>query len=89
MALSPSSATPSEIAQRVFSLRGQRVLLDSDLAALYAVELKRLNEQVRRNRVRFPEDFAFQVAIKELGRASKAAHRLYGTRRHHGSHRTQ
>jgi hypothetical protein len=66
MSLSPSSATPSEIAQRVFSVRGQRVLLDSDLATLYGVELRRLNEQVRRNRARFPEDFAFQIAIKEL-----------------------
>lgn len=66
MALSPSRATSAEIAQRVFTLRGQRVLLDSDLASLYGVELKRLNEQVRRNRARFPEDFAFQVAIKEL-----------------------
>lgn len=47
-------------------LRGQRVLLDSDLAALYGVPSKRLNEQVRRNQKRFPGDFAFRLKIKEL-----------------------
>ena len=48
-------------------LRGQRVLLDSDLAALYGVTVRRLNEQVRRNRVRFPTDFAFHLTINEIG----------------------
>jgi hypothetical protein len=47
-------------------LRGQRVLLDSDLAELYGVTPKRLNEPVRRNRERFPEDFMFLIEIKEL-----------------------
>ena len=47
------------IAQRILVLRGQRVLLDTDLAALYGVSPKRLNEQVKRNKARFPEDFAF------------------------------
>jgi phage regulator Rha-like protein len=54
------------IAGRIFLLRGQRVLLDSDLAELYGVSPKRLNEQVRRNRERFPEDFVFLIEIKEL-----------------------
>jgi hypothetical protein len=42
-------------------LRGQRVLLDAELAALYGVTTKRFNEQVRRNRERFPADFMFQL----------------------------
>ena len=47
-------------------LRGVRVILDSDLAALYGVPVKRLNEQVRRNALRFPLDFAFQLDNHEL-----------------------
>jgi len=65
----PSSipkAHPAEITQRIFVVRGQRVLLDSDLAELYGVTPKRLNEQVRRNRGRFPADFMFSCEIKEL-----------------------
>lgn len=57
---------PVGIAQRILVLRGQRVLLDSDLAALYGVTARRLNEQVRRNRARFPEDFAFYMDINEI-----------------------
>ncbi|HEU0275167.1 MAG TPA: ORF6N domain-containing protein [Candidatus Udaeobacter sp.] len=50
---------------RILSIRSQKVVLDSDLAAVYGVTTKRLNEQFRRNRKRFPEDFAFQLSIKE------------------------
>lgn len=57
---------PAGIAQRILVLRGQRVLLDTDLALLYGVSAKRLNEQVRRNRARFPEDFVFHLDINEL-----------------------
>jgi ORF6N domain-containing protein len=46
-------------------IRGVRVILDTDLAALYGVTTKRLNEQVKRNRERFPADFAFQLTAKE------------------------
>jgi hypothetical protein len=46
-------------------IRGVRVILDTDLAALYGVTTKRLNEQFRRNRSRFPEDFAFQLTAEE------------------------
>jgi len=45
--------------------RGQRVLLDSELAALYGVSTRRFNEQVRRNRKRFPADFMFQLTAEE------------------------
>lgn len=47
-------------------IRGQQVLLDSDLAILYGVETKRLNEQVKRNIERFPDDFMFQLTKVEL-----------------------
>jgi ORF6N domain len=47
-------------------IRGQRVMLDSELAAIYQVSTKRLNEQLRRNRSRFPQDFAFQLEREEF-----------------------
>jgi hypothetical protein len=59
-------APTERIAQSIIVLRGQRVLLDSDLAALYEVETRRLNEQVRRNRDRFPADFIFEVTDEEF-----------------------
>jgi ORF6N domain len=51
---------------RIKILRRQRVILDTDLAALYGVSVKRLNQQVKRNRERFPSDFMFQVTSSEL-----------------------
>lgn len=64
---SPTRADdPADITQRILVLRGQRVLLDSDLAELYGVPTRRLNEQIRRNRGRFPADFMFQLTINEL-----------------------
>jgi hypothetical protein len=48
-------------------IRGQRVMLDSDLAMIYGVTTKRLNEQLKRNRLRFPADFAFQLTVQEFG----------------------
>jgi len=53
------------IATKIFVIRGKRVMLDSDLAVLYGVKTKRLNEQVMRNRRRFPEDFMFQLTEEE------------------------
>jgi hypothetical protein len=60
-----SSAPEITIQSRIFVLRGLRVLLDRDLASLYGVTTKRLNEQVRRNRRRFPADFMFQLTAEE------------------------
>jgi hypothetical protein len=54
------------ITKSILVLRGQRVLLDTELAALYGVSTKRFNEQVRRNRERFPADFMFQPTDEEL-----------------------
>jgi hypothetical protein len=53
------------IAHRISLVRGRKVLLDADLAALYGVNTKRFNEQVRRNAARFPEDFMFRLTAKE------------------------
>jgi ORF6N domain len=50
---------------RIHTVRDQKVVLDSDLAAVYGVTTKRLNEQFRRNRERFPKDFAFQLSVEE------------------------
>ncbi len=54
------------IARRIAILRGQKVLLDTDLATLYGVPTKRFNEQVKRNLGRFPADFMFQINEKEF-----------------------
>ena len=53
------------IEHSIVMIRGHKVLLDSDLAALYGVSVKRLNEQVKRNPARFPPDFAFQLTREE------------------------
>ena len=74
------------IAQSIVLIRAQKVLLDSELAALYGVSTKRLNEQVRRNRGRFPDDFMFQLTNQEVAclrsqvatlNNSRGAHRKY------------
>lgn len=67
MARNKAALMPIErISQSILILRGQRVLLDADLAALYRVETRRLNEQVRRNRARFPADFIFELTNEEF-----------------------
>jgi hypothetical protein len=54
-----------DITRAILVLRGQRVLLDAELATLYGVTTKRLNEQVKRNAARFPEDFMFRLTRTE------------------------
>ncbi|WP_291286384.1 ORF6N domain-containing protein [Flavobacterium sp.] len=54
------------ISNKIYYIRNQKVILDSDLALLYDVETKRLNEQVKRNLSRFPSDFMFQLTDNEL-----------------------
>jgi len=58
--------TLEQISDRILVLRGVRVILDADLASLYGVETRRLNEQVRRNRDRFPREFMFRMTNQEL-----------------------
>jgi ORF6N domain len=75
------------IAPKIYTIRDEPVLLDSDLALLYGVATKRFNEQFRRNRHRFPPDFAFQVCrdefdslrsqIATLKPAGRGQHRKY------------
>lgn len=51
---------------KIYTIRGQQVMLDRDLSELYEVETRRLNEQVKRNIERFPEEFMFQLTKEEL-----------------------
>jgi hypothetical protein len=66
MTKATSPVPPEEIAGRILVVRGEKALLDEDLAALYGVGTKRLNEQVRRNPKRFPADFMFQLTNQEV-----------------------
>lgn len=58
--------TIDDICNRVYVIRGQQVMLDYDLAEFYGYEVKALNQQVKRNIDRFPEDFMFQLKKKEV-----------------------
>lgn len=53
------------VISKIYLIRNQKVMFDDDLAELYQVETRRLNEQVKRNIERFPEDFMFQLTVKE------------------------
>ncbi len=59
------ASTPDPLAGRIFSIRGQRVVLDADLARLYGVPTFRFNEAIKRNAEKFPEDFRFQLTREE------------------------
>lgn len=54
-----------KIEQRILLIRGEKVIVDADLAEFYGVPTKRLNEQVKRNKDRFPDDFMFQLSAEE------------------------
>ena len=69
------------ITESILVLRGQRVLLDAELAALYGVTTKRLNEQVKRNVARFPEDFLFRLRSDEV-EALNRSHFATGSQKH-------
>jgi hypothetical protein len=58
-------ASVEQIESRIFVIRGQKVMLDADLAELYGVEIRALNQAVKRNLERFPDDFMFQLAVDE------------------------
>ena len=59
--------TDGQIVNKIYHIRGQKVMLDRDLAEMYGVETRRLNEQVKRNEKRFPNDFMFQLTELEFG----------------------
>lgn len=82
-----SDQLPPEISKKIFLIRGQRVMLDTDLAQLYGVKTGNLNKAVRRNQFRFPEDFMFQLTETEeenlrfqIGISSYAVERHGGKR---------
>jgi hypothetical protein len=62
----PPKSVAARIEARIHVIRGQRVMLDVDLAALYGVETKALNQAVQRNRGRFPPDFMFRLTAEEI-----------------------
>jgi len=79
------SLVPFERIERaIIMVRGEKVMLDSDLAEIYGVETKRLNEQVRRNPSRFPPDFMFQLTAEEAEnlRSQSATSSSYGGNRY-------
>ena len=61
-----ATLSPQALAGRIVVIRGQRVLLDAELAQLYEVETKRFNEQIKRNLTRFPSDFMFRLTDEEF-----------------------
>ena len=65
MAKSKSIIRVGTIQQRILLIRGEKVIVDADLAEAYGVPTRRLNEQVKRNKGRFPEDFMFQLSPEE------------------------
>ena len=64
--------TTDDIRSKVYIIRGQQVMLDKDLAEIYGYDVKRLNEQVKRNINRFPEDFMFQLKASEITESLKS-----------------
>ena len=73
----------ARIERAILTLRGHRVMLDSELARLYRVEVKALNQAVKRNSERFPDDFMFQLTAEEAEhlRSQSVTSRLWGGRR--------
>jgi hypothetical protein len=71
ISLAMNESSPSQldnVESAIYLIRGQRVMLDSDLAAIYGTSTRRLNERLHRNRERFPTDFAFQLTAEEFKR---------------------
>lgn len=82
MERAPAHSPGSDRSARIFTVRGKRVILDSDLAELYGVSTKRLNEQVRRNPERFPHDFVFLLSQEEWDSLRSQIATLKGRGRH-------
>ena len=80
----PSGHLIARVERRILHIRGHKVMLDADLAELYGVPTKRLNETVRRNAARFPEDFMFRLTAEEVEnlRSQIATSSLWGGRRY-------
>jgi len=65
MTKQPKPTVPVPVESLIHTVRGQKIILDTDLAIIYGVEIRRLNEQVKRNADRFPDDFMFQLTLAE------------------------
>ena len=65
MPKSSNKLSTDQLGQLIYEIRGERVMLDSDLASIYDVETKALNRAVKRNPDRFPKDFMFQISADE------------------------
>ena len=70
--MSTTIVTATNIESKIYTIRGQGVMIDSDLAEMYGVETKRLKEQVKRNIERFPDDFMFQLTSEETVALSRS-----------------
>jgi hypothetical protein len=82
----------ANVESAIHLIQGRRVMLDSDLAVIYGVTVKRLNEQLKRNRPRFPDDFAFQLTVQEFTNlksqfATSSLRSQFVTSRSHGGKR--
>jgi len=77
----PNLVVRKQIAARILTLRGEKVMLDAHLAQLYGVPTKVLNQAVKRNATRFPEDFMFQVTVEEWGELNRSQ-TVTGSQRH-------
>ena len=84
MAKNSKAITVQQVSSLIFTLREQKVILDSDLARLYSVATKALNRAVKRNADRFPEDFVFQLTNEEMQslRCQNGTSSLHGGRRY-------
>ena len=73
----------TEIKDLIYTFRGKQVMLDSDISKYFNVQTNRLNEQMKRNKLRFPDDFCFQLNSKEFKNlTSQNATSSYGGRRY-------
>jgi hypothetical protein len=78
-----SEVSLSKIENMIYVIRGQKVMLDSDLADLYEVETGQMNRAVKRNALRFPEDFMFQLTTEEF----RSIQKIKSRDDHYGGHR--
>ena len=82
MSTNQPTVTENAVISKIHFIRDQKVMIDEDLAELYEVETRRLNEQVKRNTERFPEDFMFQLTKEEFNNLkSQNATSSWGGRR--------
>jgi hypothetical protein len=82
--MSPVLPRPETLASLIYLIRGEKVLLDADLALLYGVEARVLNQAVSRNRTRFPDDFVFQLSGEEYEAIRNSSQSVMSSRKHRG-----